>query len=325
MFRLSTCFSIVLVALLAVAPSVFADTAYPTKPIRFIVTFPPGGSTTTVARMIGEKLTRDWGQPVIVDNRPGGNSVIGTEALARSPADGHTIVLVVSTHVINPLLIPNLPYDTIKDFAPIGTVYSTEYVLAVHPSVQANSVQELIALAKARPGSINYASGDNGGVTHLVSELFNMMAGVKIQNVPYKGSAPALTDTLGGHVQVIFVPPIVALPHIQSGKLKALAVSGDHRLAALPNVPTFTEAGLPGYDVTTWYGILAPAGTPKDIVAKLSTEIASIMAMPDVVEKLHAQGLEPFPSTSDEFAALMKRDMAKYERVIKTAGIKFEN
>jgi len=297
--------------------------AYPTKPIRFIVTFPPGGSTTIVARLIGQKLTESWGQPVVVENRPGANSVIGTEVLVKSPPDGHTILLVVNTHVINPLVM-KLPYDTFKDFAPITTVYSTEYVMVTHPSVPANSLQEFISLAKSKPDQFSYASGDNGGITHLVSEMFNAMAGLKLQNVPYKGSAPALADTLGGHVQVFFGPPIVALSHIQSGKLKALAQSGDRRSPTMPQVPTFSEAGLPGYDVTTWYGVLAPAGTPRPIIDKLAAEIHKIMEMPEIKEKLANQGLEPRTSSPEQFESLMRSDMAKFERVIKRIGISIQ-
>ncbi len=296
---------------------------YPSRPIHIIVPFAPGGSTTTVARLIGQNLTERWGQPVVVENRAGGNSSIGTEALARSPADGYTILLVVSTHVINPLVM-KLPYDTFADFAPICTIYSTEYVLVVNPEVQANNLAEFVALARARPGQLSYGAGDNGGVTHLASELFNLRAGVRIQGVPYKGAGPALADTLGGHVQMFFGPPIVALPHIKSGKLRALAVSGTSRVEGLPDVPTFEQAGLTGVDVTTWYGLLAPAHTPPEIVGKLAEAIRDIMGSEGVRSQLRQQGLEPYVLGPADFDALMHRDMAKFESVIKTANIKFD-
>ena len=302
-----------------------AQKAYPNKPIRFITPFAPGGSTSVVARLIGQKLTESWGQQVLVDSRPGGNTVIGTEALAKAPPDGYTIILVLSTHVINPLLIPKLPYDAIKDFAPVATVVSAEYVLVINPSVPANDLQELIALAKSKPGELNYGSAGSGGVTHLASELFNIMTGVKIQEIPYKGAAPAITDLIGGQVQMFFSIPINVIAHIKSGRLRAIAISGETRLPSLLQVPTFTEAGLPGYEVKSWFGVLAPAGTPRGIINSLSAEMAKIVAIPDIKEKLDSQGLAPFYSTPDQFAALMKADMAKFARIIQAADIKIEN
>jgi len=326
MMKLSTAVARILnAALMSLAGAAIGQQAYPTKPIRVLIPFPPGGSTTVVARIVGQKLSENWGQQVIVDNRPGGNGVIGSEALVKSPPDGHTVLLFNNTHAINAVLIPKLPYDSIKDFAPVTTVYSLEFVLALHPSVPSNTVQELISLAKSRPGQLNYASGDSAGVTHLTAELFNIMTGVRMQNIPYKGSGPVIVDLIGGQVQLTFVPPIVAIPHIKTGKLKAIAVSGGVRLAALPQVPTFTEAGLPGFDVKVWNGIVAPAGTPREIIDRLSTQIAKVMAIPEIREKLVSQGLEPFVSSADQFAALIKADIAKYAKIIKTANISFEN
>ena len=215
---------------------------YPNKPIRLIVPYPPGGTTSTFARLIGDKLTASWGQNVIVDNRPGGNTIIGTETLFRAVPDGHTIMFLDSAHVINPSLFPYLPYVAIKDFAPVGTLASTELLLAVHPSVPANTLQEFIAYAKARPGQINYASSGTGSVSHLSSELLNMLADIKLVHIPYKGAAAALTDLMGGHVQMYFAAPISAIPHVKGGKIKAIAVPGEARLIALPSVPTFREA-----------------------------------------------------------------------------------
>ncbi|MFH1604678.1 MAG: tripartite tricarboxylate transporter substrate binding protein [Pseudomonadota bacterium] len=306
------------------AASAAAQQAFPNKPIRFIVPYAPGGGASILARIIGQKLTESWGQQVIVDNRPGGNGAIGGEALVASPPDGHTILLVTGTHVISPLLLPTR-YDPIKDFAPVATVTSYELILVLHPSVPANNLKELIALAKSKPGQLNYATAGIGNSGHLTIELFNLMAGVKMQNVPYKGSAPALIDLLGGQVQLTVVAPSSTIPHIRNGKLKAIAVSGDTRLAALPQVPTFTEAGLPGFEVKNWYGILAPATTPKPIINKYAAKIALVLAMPDTKEKIVSQGMDPYISTSDEFAKLIKADMEKWSKVIKAANIKFEN
>jgi len=301
-----------------------AQEAYPSKPIRFIIPFTPGGSTSVLARLIGQKLSESWGQQVIVDNRPGGNTIIGSEALVKSAPDGYTILQVTPFHVTNPHLFPKLPYDPIKDFAPVATLVVSEFVLVLNPGVPANDLRELIALAKSKPGQLNYASTGNGGATHLASEFFNIMAGVKVQHIPYKGTVPALTDVIGGQVQMLFAIPIIAIPHINSGKLKAIAISGEKRWSAIAQVPTFTEAGLPNFDVKAWYGVLAPAETPKEIVNKLSAEIARILALPDIKEKLLGQGMDPFVSTPEQFAALIKADLAKYARIIKAANIKIE-
>jgi tripartite-type tricarboxylate transporter receptor subunit TctC len=293
--------------------------------MRLIVPYPPGGTTSTFARLIGDKLTASWGQNVIVDNRPGGNTIIGTEALVRAVPDGHTIMFLDSAHVINPSLFPYLPYVAIKDFAPVGTLATTDLMLAVHPSVPANTLQEFIAYAKARPGQVNYASSGTGSVSHLSSELFNMMADIKLVHIPYKGAAAALTDLMGGHVQMYFAAPISAIPHVKSGKIKAIAVPGDARLSALPNVPTFREAGMPNFSSRNWYGVMAPAGTPRPVVNKLSTEIARILGMPDVRERLTGMGMNPLVTTPEEFTALMRADLAKFAKIIKSANIKPEN
>jgi tripartite-type tricarboxylate transporter receptor subunit TctC len=302
-----------------------AQATYPMKPIRFISPFAPGGSTSAMARLVGQKLTESWGQNVIVDNRPGGNTIIGTDALAKSTPDGYTIILTTNTHVINPNLFPNLPYDPIKDFAPVGAVYSSEFILVINPSVPASNLQELIALAKSRPGQLNYATTGAGGSGHLANEMLNILAGIKTQHIPYKGAGPALVDLIGGQVQMFINNPLTVIPHIKSGRLKAMAITGETRVPALPQVPTFTEAGLPGLDVKPWFFVLAPAGTPKAIIDKLSTEIARIVAMPDVQEYLAKQGMDPFSSTPEQLATLMKTDMAKWAKVIKTANIKLEN
>ena len=300
-----------------------AQQTYPSKPIRFIVPYPPGGTTTPLARVIGEKLTEIWGQAVLVDNRAGGNTIIGTEAAARSAPDGHTILLVAQTHVVVPSLLPT-PYDPIRDFDPVATVSSTEYVLALHPSVPANNLREFIALAKSKPGTLNYASSGGGTTNHLSAALFESRTGVKMQHIPYKGSGPALTDLLGGQVQLYFSAPLVVMPHVKTGKLKAMAVSGETRQPGLPQLPTFTEAGLPNFELKAWYGVIAPAGLPKPTFDKLSAEINKILAMPDVNEKMSSQGMEPFISTPDQFAARMKTDFARFAQLIKTANIKLD-
>jgi tripartite-type tricarboxylate transporter receptor subunit TctC len=310
--------------LIAFACSGFAQQPYPSKPIRFIIPYPPGGGTTIVAHLLGQKLAESLGQPVIVDNRPGANTVIGTEALLNYPPDGHTILLTSPIHILVPLL-STVAYDPIKDFAPVTTLYSTEQVLVISPSVPANNLQEFIALAKSKPGQLNYSTVGSAGLQQLTGELFGILSGVKTQHIPYKGSGLAVTDLLGGQVQFSFQNPISIIPYVKSGRLKALAVSGETRLATLPQVPTLTEAGLPGFDVKNWLGLLAPAGTPKEIIDKLSTEISKILAMSDIKEKLLSQGLEPFYTTPDQLAALLRADMARYARIIKAANIKFEN
>ncbi len=310
--------------LMTIAGAAIAQQNYPNKPIRFITPYPPGGSTTVLARLVGQKLTESWGQQVIVDNRGGGNTIIGTEALVKSPPDGHTIFLASPLLVILPHLYHALPYDTLRDVAPVATLASTELILVLNPSVPANNLQELIALAKSMPGQLNYASSSSGGPTHLAGEMFNIMAGVKTQHVPYKGGGPALTDLLGGQVQMYFNTPVSFISHIKSGKLKAIAISGEMRLSTFPQVPTFTQAGLAGFDVGYWQGILVPAGTPKAIIDKLSAELSRIVALPDIKAKLDSQGFAPFISTPAQFAVLLKSDMAKYAKVIKTANIKIE-
>ena len=301
-----------------------AQQAYPTKPIHIIVTFAPGGLNDILARLLGPKLSEAWGQPVIVDNRPGANGVNGAVDLVKAAPDGHTLMMHSSTHIITPLLV-SVPYDTIKDFAPVSTVCLSEDVLVINPSVPANNVRELIALAKSKPGELNFGSSGTGGTLHLAGELFSMQAGIKMQHIPYKGALPVVTDLIGGQLQVFFSPPMVVLSHIKSGKLKALAVSGKARNAALPQVPTFTEAGLPGVELGAWLGLFVPAATPKAIVNKLSVEVAKIVAMPDVNKALAGQGMEPFVSTPEQFAAIIKADVSKWGRIIKTANVKLED
>lgn len=309
--------------LLCCATHAAAQPAYPVKPIRIISPYAPGGTTDIMARLIGPKLTESWGQPVIVENRPGGNTIIGSEAMVRSPPDGYTLLSILTSHVIVPNLAPT-PYDVIKDFAAVATIASTQLVLVVHPSIPAKNLQELIVLAKNKPGQLNYGSGGSGTVTHLAGEFFNMQAGVKIQHIPYKGSAQALTDLMGGQVHMYYSPPIVALPHIKSGRMKAIALTGDSRLGALPGVLTAAESGLKDFVLNIWYGLLAPAATPAAILTRLNQEIGKALALPDLRDKLTSQGMAPYISTPEQFAALIKADHAKFQRIIKTANIKLE-
>ncbi len=311
--------------LMAVVGSVDAQQAYPSKPIRFIVPFPPGGSTDPMARMVAEKLAERWGRPVIVENRPGGNTIIGTEAAAKAPPDGYTILLASPPFVINPSLLPSLPYDSIKDFDAVATISKSSIVLVIHPSVPANTLQEFIALAKSRPGQLNYASAGSGGILNLAGELFNTMSGAKVQHIPYKGSGALMSDLIGGQVQLSFQIPISVISHIRSGKLRPVAITCEDRSSVLPEVPTFTEAGLPGYNARAWFGIVAPAGTPRTIVGMLSGEIRKILTAPDIRKKLSSQGMDPLISTPEEFAALIKTDVAQYAKIIKEANIKAEN
>jgi tripartite-type tricarboxylate transporter receptor subunit TctC len=307
--------------LTALALCAHAQSPYPNRPIRFITPYAPGGSTTAMARLVGQHLAERWGQNVIIDNRPGGNTVIGTDILAKSPPDGYTMLLTPVTHSILPLLMKT-PYDPIRDFAPVATVAVSPQLLVLHPSVPAATLQELIALAKAKPGALNFASAGAGGTSHLAGEVFNLIAGVKTQHVPYKGGGPATIDLIGGHVQMFYSVPLNVVPHVQAGKLKAIAVTGGARVPALPQTPTFAEAGLPGFDVKTWNGITLPAGTPRPIIDKMSSEIGAMLALPAVRDKLDAIGTTTLIATPEQFGAMIKSEMALYQKVIKAANIK---
>lgn len=261
---------------------------------------------------------------MIVDNRGGGNTIIGTEALAKSAPDGHTIFLADATLAVLPHLYRDLPYDTLKDVAPVASISVSPQVLVVHPSVPANNLQEFIALAKARPGQLNFASSGGATTNRLAAELFCMLTRVKMQNIPYKGAGAAITDLIAGQVQLIFNVPINVLPHIKSGRLKAIAITGETRLAALPEVPTFTEAGLPGFNMGPWYGVAVPGGTPREIVDKLSAEVAKILRMPDVRDRLESQGMRPLISTPEQFGAHVKSEIARFAKIVEAANIKIE-
>jgi tripartite-type tricarboxylate transporter receptor subunit TctC len=309
--------------LFAVAAGAYAQN-YPARPIRFIVPYVAGGAGDIFARTIGQKFYEAMGQTVVVDNRPGANGIIGTDLVAKAPPDGYTIVMANSApFVLNPSLYSRLPYDAVKDFAPVtqGTYYA--YVLVVHPSVAAKSVQELVALAKTKP--IAYGSTGTGSANHLAGEFFGMMTGVKLTHVPYKGSAAALADVLGGQLPMMFDTPITSIPQLKAGKLRALGFSGNRRSPQMPDVPTLDELGLKGYEISSWQGIIAPAGTPQPVVDRLYRETLKALKMPDVIERLATQGgNELVGSTPGQYAATIKAEIAKYAKIIRDAGIKIE-
>ena len=309
----------------ALAPVAFAQPAYPTKPIRIVVPFPPGGTTDILARAAAQKMTEAWKEKAVVDNRPGAGGNIGAELVAKAPADGYTLLMgTVGTHAINASLYAKMPYDHVKDFAPVILVAAVPNVLVVHPSVPATTVAELIAYAKANPGKLNFASSGSGTSIHLAGELFKVMAGVQMTHVPYKGSAPAIADLLGGQVQLMFDNLPSALPQIRAGKLRALAVTSSQRAAALPDVPTIAESGLPGYEASSWFGLLAPAGTPADIVAKINGEVARWLASPEAKEKLLAQGANAAGGTPEDFARHIATETAKWQKVVRESGAKVD-
>jgi tripartite-type tricarboxylate transporter receptor subunit TctC len=306
---------------LAVFVTAAHSQTYPSKPIRWIVPFPPGGSTDILARVVGQKLTEAWGQPVIIENRGGAGGTLGAAEAAKAAPDGYTLLMGAIHHTIATSVYPKLPYDFIKDFAPITVVANVPNVLVINPSVPANNAKELIAYAKANPGKLSYGSAGTGTAHHLIGEQFNLLAGVDIVHVPYKGSAPAIADLMGGQVQVMYDTIASALPHIKAGKVRPLAVAPGKRSAALPDIPTLSEAALPGFDVTTWFGALAPAKTPPEIVAKLNKEMVDILKMPDVAKRLADAGAEPVGNTSEQMAAQIRRETEEFGKIVKQAKI----
>ena len=312
---------------LAVAPlTLHAQGApsFPSKPIRLILPYPPGGGSDTIARPLAQRLGDNLRQQVVVDNRGGAGGNIGMEMAAKSPPDGHTIVFALTAQLaVNPALYRKIPYDPMRDFEPITLLGTGPYVLVVHPSLPVKSVKELIALARARPGQITYASSGNGSGGHLANELLNSMANVKMLHIPYKGGGPALVDLLAGNVQVLFSTWVAGRPHIESGRIRALAVSTAKRLSGV-NLPTVAEAGIPGYDAGVWYAFLAPAGTPRDIVSKLNAEILRAAAHPEFKAVLERAAIEPIGSTPEELARFMKSELAKWARVVKDANLQVD-
>jgi len=314
-----------LAAFAVLYPRLARSQPYPSKPIHVVVPFTAGGGNDLLARTIGEKVNAAWGQPVIVDNRPGAGGNIGAELVAKAPPDGYTFLIAPnSVFTINPTLYDKVAFDPVRSFVPVTLLGAVPIVLVVNSSVPANSVKELIALARAKPDALSYASSGSGSPQHLSAELFKSMTGIRMVHVPYKGAAPAITDLLGGQVQVLFGPMNTVLAHIKSGRLSALGVATDKRLAYFPDLPTIAEAGVPGYYSDLWFGLVAPTGTPKEIIDRLNREVGKILAQADVKEKLSAQGIEPSTTTTEEFAALIKTDLARWARVIKDSGARAE-
>jgi tripartite-type tricarboxylate transporter receptor subunit TctC len=298
--------------------------AYPNKPIKLIVPFAPGGFTDVVARILGQKLSISLGQPFVIENKAGAGSTIGTDFVAKAAPDGYTLVMVSTTHVISPAIYPKLPYDPIKSFTPVGKLVDSAYVLMVNPKVPVNSVADYIALAKAQPDKIHYASSGNGSSQHLMGGMFAAMTGTKLIHVPYKGSSGAASDLVAGIVESSFAGVPNAMAQVPAGRLKALAVTTAKRIPQLPDVPTMQEAGVPGYEASVWLGLLAPVGTPKEIVARLNAEIAKVMNSPETKKELYAAGVESDISSPEALGALMNREMDRWGKVIKDAGISMQ-
>ena len=302
----------------------FAQSAYPSRPVKFIVPFPAGGPVDTTGRAVAQKLSELWGQQAIVDNRAGAGGIVGAEIAARAPADGYNLFVCSIHHSVLPSLKPRLGYDIEKDFVPLSFGAMFPVVLVAHPGVPVKTVADIIALDKRTPGQLSFGSAGNGGGTHLAGELFNMQAGTKLLHVPYKGSAPAMTDLLGGQVQFMFSDAPTALPQIKAGKVKAIAVASAGRSALLPDVPTVAESGLPGYEAYSWAAFMAPAGTPRDIVQRLSADIGKALADPQVKQRLYDVGAEAMPTTPEAFGKMLHTEIVKWTKVVRTADIKVD-
>jgi tripartite-type tricarboxylate transporter receptor subunit TctC len=302
-----------------------AQGSYPSRPIKLMVPYPAGGGADLLARSVSDKLGEALGQTIVVENKPGANGIIGTDAVAKAAPDGYTLLLGnIGPNAINQPLYPNLPYDCVKDFAPVGQMATTAHILAVHPSVPVHNVKELIALAKASPDKLSYASTGIGGSPHLAGELFDLLAGVKMHHIPYKGASPANADLIGGQVQLAFntLPPL--LPQVKAGRVRALAVTSARRVSTLPDLPTIAESGVPGYDVSTWYGLLAPAGTPREIVARLNSELNKVLQSAETKSKLGAKGFDVETGTPEQFGQLISNEVAKWTKVVRSANVKLD-
>jgi tripartite-type tricarboxylate transporter receptor subunit TctC len=317
--------ALLLALLMQASPSSAQTTGpYPNRPIKMMVVSAAGGILDTIGRIVATGIGPNLGQVVVVENRAGAGGIPGTEVVARAAPDGYTIGSVATSHSINPSLYPKMPYDTLRDLVMVSHTVNLKNVLVAHPSVPANSVKELIALAKSRPGTLTFASAGNGQSNHLSGEIFKSMAGIDMIHVPYKGSAPGLTDTVAGSTSIMFVDILSALPHIKSGRLKALGVTGTVRSPALPDVPTIQESGLPDFNGNTWLGMVAPAGTPREIVMRLSAETSKVLNAPDMRERLLAQGVEPVGSTPEQATAHLEAEMKRYAAAVKASGAKVD-
>ena len=312
----------------ALAAAAFAGAAgaqqYPAKPVRLVVPFAPGGSTDIIGRILAQRLAEGWGQPVVVENKPGAATTIGNDFVAKSAPDGYTLLLAPAPFVITQFIYPKLPYDGRRDFAPVALLATTPFVLVAHPAVPANDVQSLVALARTRPGTINYASPGSGSVPHLAMELFKARAGVDLTHIPYKGGGPAVSDVVGGQVALLFSPPIEVSQHVKAGRLRILGATTARRLPTLPDVPTFEESGYPGYEVLTWFGVFVPAATPRDTVGRIAAEIARALEAPEVREKLGGQGADVAFRGPDEFGRFLAGEYEKWGLAVKAAGVKID-
>lgn len=319
---LAAALACVFVSLLS--PSAAWSQAWPSKTVKIVVPYPAGGGTDVMARFLAQKFSEMWGQPVVVENKGGAGGNIGADQVAKSTPDGYTLVMMPSNLSINPSLFDKTPWDAVKDFSPIGTVATSPIMVGVSAGVPANSIRELIALAKAKPGTLNYISCGGGSPQHIAGEMFNAMAGVQMQHVPYKGCGAAIPDAVAGVVQVLFSTVANMNPHIKSGKLKGFAVAGARRSELVPDVPTVSEAGLPGYNFDVWFGLLAPAKTPRDIILKINRDINTLLAQKDVKERLQGQFYDVLPGTPEQFATLIEKDLVRFGKVIRDVGIKPE-
>ena len=314
------------VALVAASASVMAQTQrgeFPAKTVRIVVGYPPGGPTDLLARTVALKLAEFWGQQVIIDNRPGASGLIGAELTARAAPDGYTLLTVPVTYAVVPSMLARMPIDVEKDLAPVALLAAAPFILVVHPTLPVTTVKDLIALARSRPGQLNYASASPGGMPHLAGELFNIMAGVRMVHIPYKGGAPATTDLVGGHVLLMFNNMLSAMPHVKSGRLRAVAVTSARRSGALPDLPTIAET-LPGYEASGWYGSLAPAATPRELIARINGEMNRAMRLPDVAQRLAGDGVEAVSATPEHFASYLRQEVAKWGKIAKASGAKMD-
>ncbi len=312
------------VFVLAISTNLATAQNYPAKPIRIVVPLAAGGPGDVLARAVGQKLSESAGQPVVVDNRPGANTNVGNEFVAKAPPDGYTLLATASTLTINPALYPKLPYDAIRDFAPISLIGSAPLILVVHPSLPVKSVKELVALAKSKPGQLHYGSAGNGSVLHLAGEMLNTSAGIKLVHVPYKGVTNAFSDLLGGQISIMFPGAPIALPQVKAGKLRALATTGAARTAAAPELPPVTDAGFPGYEISVWYGLLAPLGTVPAIINRLHAETSKIVQLQDIKARWATLGAEPTHNTPEQFSAFLKADLVKWTKVVRDSGAKID-
>ncbi|MDB5925622.1 MAG: hypothetical protein JWN13_4558 [Betaproteobacteria bacterium] len=312
------------IAVTVFCSSVLAQT-YPSGPMRIIVPFPPGGGTDILARSLAQKLNEAWGYSVIVDNRGGANGTIGAAVAAKAAPDGHTLLIVPSGFAVNPSVYKTLPFDSVKDLAPVTQLAASPLVLVVHPSFPPKNVKELIAFLKARPGKINYGSSGNGSPPHIATELFKLMTGTTITHIPYKGAGPAAVDVIAGQIPIYFMNALQAVPHMKYSRVRPLGVTSDKRFPGLPSVPTIAEAGVPGYSMTNWYGMLVPAGTPRASLMKLHAELVRILQLPELKERLSSEGAEVVASTPEQFAAFLKNEMTKTAKIVQASGMTATN